>query len=65
VQLYGQGEAPMTISALPARDHLSKNEEVLSSAGYVRTGVDVAILDEGGSAQPAGTPGEIACAAMS
>jgi acyl-CoA synthetase (AMP-forming)/AMP-acid ligase II len=60
VQLYGQGEAPMTISVLPARDHLSNNEEVLSSAGYVRTGVDVAILDEHGTAQPAGTPGEIA-----
>jgi acyl-CoA synthetase (AMP-forming)/AMP-acid ligase II len=60
VQLYGQGEAPMTISVLPARDHLSKSKEVLSSAGYVRTGVDVAILDEDGAAQPAGTPGEIA-----
>jgi hypothetical protein len=39
---------------------LSRNEEVLISAGYVRTGVDVAILDEYGTAQPAGTPGEIA-----
>jgi acyl-CoA synthetase (AMP-forming)/AMP-acid ligase II len=60
VQLYGQGEAPMTISVLPARDHLSSDREILRSAGYVRSGVEVAILDEEGATQPPGTPGEIA-----
>jgi acyl-CoA synthetase (AMP-forming)/AMP-acid ligase II len=60
VQLYGQGEAPMTISVLPARDHLDPDEEVLRSAGYVRTGVDVRILGEDGGDQVAGQPGEIA-----
>ena len=37
-QLYGQGEAPMTISCLPAADHLG-DDEVLRSAGRVRAGV--------------------------
>jgi acyl-CoA synthetase (AMP-forming)/AMP-acid ligase II len=60
VQLYGQGEAPMTISLLPARDHLNPDEEVLRSTGYVRTGVEVRILREDGSNQIAGQPGEIA-----
>jgi acyl-CoA synthetase (AMP-forming)/AMP-acid ligase II len=60
VQLYGQGEAPMTISVLPARDHLSPDEEMLRSAGYVRTGVDVRILAKDGGEQIAGQPGEIA-----
>jgi acyl-CoA synthetase (AMP-forming)/AMP-acid ligase II len=60
VQLYGQGEAPMTISVLPARDHLSAEEEVLRSAGFVRTGVEVSILAEDGSELPAGQSGEIA-----
>lgn len=49
VQLYGQGEAPMTISYLPAKDHLSDDDELLVSAGYVRAGVEVAILDEAGN----------------
>jgi len=60
VQLYGQGEAPMTISVLPARDHLSAEEEVLRSAGFVRTGVEVSILAEDGSELPAGQSGEVA-----
>jgi long-chain acyl-CoA synthetase len=41
-QLYGQGEAPMTISGLRPADHV---EEALSSAGFVRTNVEVRILD--------------------
>jgi acyl-CoA synthetase (AMP-forming)/AMP-acid ligase II len=60
VQLYGQGEAPMTISVLPARDHLSAEDEVLRSAGYVRTGVEVRIMAEDGGELPAGQSGEIA-----
>lgn len=60
VQLYGQGEAPMTISVLPASDHLSAEEAVLRSAGNVRTGVEVRILADDGSEQPQGQAGEIA-----
>lgn len=59
-QLYGQGEAPMTISYLPAPDHLSTDEETLLSAGYVRSGVEVAIVGEDGSTLAAGEVGEIA-----
>ena len=39
-QLYGQGEAPMTISALRPADHV---EEALPSAGFARTNVEIAI----------------------
>lgn len=59
-QLYGQGEAPMTISYLPAQDHLSTDEETLLSAGYVRSGVEVAIIGEDGAQLAAGETGEIA-----
>ena len=41
-QLYGQGEAPMTISSLRPEDHV---DEALTSAGFVRTNVEVTILD--------------------
>jgi acyl-CoA synthetase (AMP-forming)/AMP-acid ligase II len=60
VQLYGQGEAPMTISYLPASAHKSDDEELLRSAGFVRTGVDVRLLDEDGRAAPPWEAGEIA-----
>lgn len=60
VQLYGQGEAPMTISYLPALAHESDDEGLLRSAGFVRTGVDVRLLDEDGCAAPPGEVGEIA-----
>lgn len=60
VQLYGQGEAPMTISYLPASAHESDDEELLRSAGFVRTGVDVQLLDEDGRATPPREAGEIA-----
>ncbi|MGO4831562.1 class I adenylate-forming enzyme family protein [Rhizobiaceae sp. 2RAB30] len=44
-QLYGQGEAPMTISCLSARDHAGADDEALLSAGYVRAGVEVKLVD--------------------
>ena len=59
-QLYGQGEAPMTISGLPAPDHLSDDDELLRSAGYVRAGVEVRIVDPDGEAVADGEEGEIA-----
>ena len=58
-QLYGQGEAPMTISYLPGRDHQGADDETLVSAGYVRTGVDVRIRDEQDRDVADGCEGEI------
>jgi long-chain acyl-CoA synthetase len=42
VQIYGQGEAPMTISYLSAQDHLAGGTALLS-AGFPRTDVEVEI----------------------
>ena len=58
-QLYGQGEAPMTISYLPGPDHLDADDETLVSAGYIRSGVELRILDEEDRDVPAGSDGEI------
>ena len=43
-QLYGQGEAPMTITGLRRADHLGADDAVLGSVGYARSGVEVAVL---------------------
>lgn len=61
VQLYGQGEAPMTITGLRRRDHLNADDAVLGSVGYPRSGVEVAVLAVDGN--PAGVDeiGEIVC----
>ncbi|MDX2090559.1 MAG: AMP-binding protein [Kofleriaceae bacterium] len=63
-QLYGQGETPMTISYLPAEAHGSgdalADDAVLTSVGYVRTGVEVSIRAPDGTSLPAGECGEIA-----
>ena len=60
-QLYGQGEAPMTITGLRRQDHLNADDAILGSVGYARSGVDVAVLGEDGT--PAGIDeiGEIVC----
>ena len=55
-QLYGQGEAPMTITYLRPRDHHGK---ALTSAGIVRTDVEVRLVDETDSPVADGTEGEI------
>jgi len=48
VQIYGQGECPMTISVLTAADHLDSGDgrrlERIGSVGRAQTGVDVAIF---------------------
>jgi acyl-CoA synthetase (AMP-forming)/AMP-acid ligase II len=61
VQLYGQGEAPMTITGLRRADHENADDAVLGSVGYARSGVDVAVVRTDGT--PAGTAeiGEIVC----
>jgi len=63
VQLYGQGETPMTITYLPHRDHIlngtAEQEKRLASAGIPRTGVEVKIFDTNDDELPAGEIGYI------
>jgi fatty-acyl-CoA synthase len=61
VQLYGQGEAPMTITGLRRADHLDVDDTILGSVGYARSGVDVAVLRDDGSQAATGEIGEIVC----
>ena len=61
VQLYGQGEAPMTITGLRRADHLNADDAVLGSVGYARSGVDVAVLATDGSPAAIDEIGEIVC----
>lgn len=58
-QLYGLGEAPMTISGLPARDHAGADDETLLSAGRIRSGVEVRIVGTDEQPLPDGQDGEI------
>lgn len=62
-QLYGQGEAPMTISGLTKRMHADFEhpdyETRLGSAGMARTGCAFRVVDEKGDDVPTGTIGEI------
>ena len=60
-QLYGQGEAPMTITGLRRADHLDADDAILGSVGYARSGVDVAVLRDDGSPAAVGEIGEIVC----
>jgi acyl-CoA synthetase (AMP-forming)/AMP-acid ligase II len=59
-QLYGQGESPTTISALPAWAHETADDEALQSSGFVRSGVEVRILSGEGAVAPHRAVGEIA-----
>ena len=63
VNLYGQGESPMTISALPRGDHVLDGSELmlkrLESAGIPRTDVEVRIFDPEDREVPVGQIGEI------
>lgn len=62
-QLYGQGEAPMTITGLSQANHMAADfqarEARLASCGYPRNGVEVAVFDAEGNALPSGVVGEI------
>ena len=48
-QIYGQGEAPMTITVLPAGEHVDDHDgrrsERLASVGRPQTGVELAVFD--------------------
>jgi long-chain acyl-CoA synthetase len=48
VQLFGQAETPMTATYLRAQDHIidGSADEQLASCGYVRSGMEVRILEE-------------------
>lgn len=63
VQLFGQGESPMTISYLPHWAHKKKgtSQEIqrLGSAGIARTDVEIKIFDNAGNELPFGHIGEI------
>ena len=63
VQIYGQGESPMTITALSRQMHLDTAHprylDRLSSVGTARTDLEVRIVDADGAAVPAGEMGEI------
>ena len=56
-QLYGQGEAPMTITGLSKEQHF--NEQNLETCGIARTGVEVKIFNENDEELPPGETGEI------
>src|SRR5213082_3165760 len=58
-QLYGQGEAPMTITGLPQRYHQSSMMDKLATAGFARTGCEVKIFDRDDRELAAGEIGEI------
>jgi acyl-CoA synthetase (AMP-forming)/AMP-acid ligase II len=60
-QLYGQGEAPMTITGLRRVDHLDADDAVLGSVGYARSGLDVAVFRADGQPADADEIGEIVC----
>ncbi len=63
VQIYGQGESPMTITALSRQDHQGQQDAAhlarLASCGVARTGVEVRVVDESGRDVPPGEPGEV------
>ena len=62
-QIYGQGESPMTITALSRAYHEDGNHpryrERLGSAGIARTDVEVRVVDEEDRRLPVGESGEI------
>ena len=63
VQIYGQGEAPMTITVLPREDLMAVDhprfEERLASVGYAQSVVEVRVADTDDNDVPTGEIGEI------
>jgi long-chain acyl-CoA synthetase len=62
-QIYGQGEAPMTITGLSKAQHAETDhprwEHRLCSTGTARTDVEVRIVDEADRELPFGESGEV------
>ena len=68
IQIYGQGETPMTITCLSRADHLSNNNSALAdelldlrlaSVGCAQMPVEIRIADDQGQPLPDGEIGEI------
>lgn len=62
VQLYGQGEAPITITGLSRQVHqrfLATNDQRIGSAGQVRTDVEAHCVDEKDRPLAPGRAGEV------
>ncbi|KHA52026.1 AMP-binding protein [Sulfitobacter geojensis] len=63
VQIYGQGECPMGITALSRDDVMDRDHPEwrsrLGSVGRAQTGMEVQICDPTGAPVPTGTEGEI------
>jgi long-chain acyl-CoA synthetase len=62
-QIYGQGETPMTITALSKADHADRDDprwrERLQSVGFPRTDVEVRVVDDDDRELPVGEIGEV------
>jgi long-chain acyl-CoA synthetase len=62
-QIYGQGEVPMTITALSKDMHADRSRprwrEIMGSVGLPRTNVEVRVADEADRPLPTGEIGEI------
>jgi acyl-CoA synthetase (AMP-forming)/AMP-acid ligase II len=62
-QIYGQGETPMTITALSQADHADRDHprwrDRMASVGTPRTDVDVQVVDDDDRALPPGEAGEV------
>jgi acyl-CoA synthetase (AMP-forming)/AMP-acid ligase II len=62
-QIYGQGETPMTITALSKADHAERDHprwrERLQSVGFPRTDVEVRVVDDADADLPVGEVGEV------
>jgi long-chain acyl-CoA synthetase len=65
VQIYGQGESPMTITCL-RRDEIADSDHPnwrarLASAGRPYANMEVRVVDDAGASLPVGQSGEIIC----
>jgi len=61
-QIYGQGEAPITITGLNATKHaelIAAGDDRIGSAGTIRTDVEVRVVDAEDRELAPGEPGEI------
>jgi len=62
-QIYGQGESPMTITAMSRAllaDAMARDEAArLSSVGVAQTGIEIRLVDPHGTEMPLGESGEV------